>query len=64
MGQYEDEEDFVYEMWEQDGRLKQLEKLSIPDFYIDWSAIARDWFIDSYHSVEVGYKETHVFSRH
>lgn len=63
-GQYEDEEDFVYQMWEQDGRLKQLEELNINESYIDWSAIARDWFIDSFHSVEVGYKETHVFSRH
>ncbi|NMG11500.1 antirestriction protein ArdA [Brasilonema sp. UFV-L1] len=64
LGKYKDEEDFVYEMWEQDGRLKKLEELGIPAFYIDWKAIARDWFIDSYFSVEVGYEETHVFSRH
>ena len=63
-GQYDSEEDFVYQMWEQDGRLKQLEELSINESYIDWSAIARDWFIDSFHSVEVGYKETYVFSRY
>ncbi|MCV3214306.1 antirestriction protein ArdA [Plectonema radiosum NIES-515] len=64
MGQYQDEEDFVYQMWDECGRLKQLEELNINESYIDWSAIARDWFIDSYHSVEVGYHETYVFSRH
>lgn len=64
MGKYEDEEDFVYQMWDECGTLKKLEELNINESYIDWSAIARDWFIDSYHSVEVGYKETHVFSRH
>ena len=64
LGKYEDEEDFVYQMWEQDGRLKQLEELNINESYIDWSAITRDWFIDSYRSVEVGYKETYVFSRY
>jgi antirestriction protein len=62
LGQYEDEEDFVYQMWEQDGRLKQLEELNINASYIDWSAIARDWFIDSYHSVKVGWKEIYVFN--
>jgi antirestriction protein len=64
IGKYEDEEDFVYQMWDECGRLKQLEELNINESYIDWSAIARDWFIDSYHSVEVGYKQTYVFSRH
>jgi antirestriction protein len=64
LGQYKDEEDFVYQMWEQDGRLKKLEELGIPESYIDWEAIARDWFIDSYFSVEVSYEETYVFSRH
>ncbi|NJO65943.1 MAG: antirestriction protein ArdA, partial [Richelia sp. RM2_1_2] len=63
MGEYEDEEDFVYRMWEDAGTLKQLEEIGINEFYIDWSAVARDWFIDSYFSVEVGYKETYVFSR-
>ncbi|NJN13828.1 MAG: antirestriction protein ArdA [Richelia sp. RM1_1_1] len=63
MGEYEDEEDFVYRMWEDAGTLKQLEEMNINSCYIDWGAIARDWFIDSYFSVEVGYKETYVFSR-
>jgi antirestriction protein len=27
-------------------------------------AIAHDWFIDSYYSVEESYKKVYVFSRH
>jgi antirestriction protein len=64
LGQYESEEDFVYEQWKEDGRLNQLENLGINECWIDWEAIARDWFIDSYHSVDVGYKQVYVFSRH
>lgn len=64
LGKYEDEEDFVYQMWDECGTLKKLEEIGINEYYIDWSAIARDWFIDSYHSVGVGYKETYIFNRH
>lgn len=64
LGQYESEEDFVYEQWKDIGRLNQLENLGINECWIDWEAIARDWFIDSYHSVDVGYKQVYVFSRH
>lgn len=64
MGQYESEEDFVYEQWRECGKLAEIEQLGICESYIDWEAIARDWFIDSYHSVDVGYKQTYVFSRH
>ena len=63
LGEYEDEEDFVYQMWEDSGTINQLEELNISTFYIDWKAIARDWFIDSYFSVEVSHKETYVFIR-
>ena len=63
LGEYEDKEDFVYQSWENDGRIQQLEEINIPTFFIDWKAIARDWFIDSYFSVEIGYKETYVFIR-
>jgi len=63
LGEYEDEEDFVYQMWESSGIIQQLEKLNISTFYIDWKAISRDWFIDSYFSIEVGLRETFVFSR-
>lgn len=63
LGEYEDDEDFVYRMWEECGIIQQLEELNIPAFYVDWKAIARDWFIDSYFSIEVGLRETYVFSR-
>ncbi|NJM23791.1 MAG: antirestriction protein ArdA, partial [Richelia sp. RM1_1_1] len=39
LGEYEDEEDFVYQMWESSGIIQQLEKLNISTFYIDWKAI-------------------------
>lgn len=63
MGQYESEEDFVYDQWQECGKLTQLEQVGISESYIDWEAIARDWFIDSYYSVDVGYKQVFVFSR-
>lgn len=55
---------YLYEMWEQEGKIKELEKLNILTSYIDWGAIARDWFIDSYFSAKVSYDVTYVFSRH
>lgn len=64
LGQFEDEEDFVYQMWDECGTLKKLEELGISTYYIDWKAIARDWFISDFYSVEIGYKKTYVFSRH
>jgi antirestriction protein len=64
IGQYESEEDFVYEQWQECGKLAQLEQAGISENYIDWEAIARDWFIDSYHSVDVGYKQVYIFSPH
>lgn len=63
-GVYESEEDFVQEMWEEEGKLKELEKLGVTVSYINWEAIARDWFIDSYFSAVVSHTETYVFSRH
>ncbi len=63
LGEYKSEEDFVYEQWQEDGRLDQLKKLGVTDSYIDWEAIATDWFIDSYYSVNVGFEQVYVFSR-
>lgn len=63
-GLYEDEEDFVYEMWNECGTIKKLEELGINESYIDWKAIAHDCFISDFYSVEIGYKETYIFSRH
>ncbi|MBD2302242.1 antirestriction protein ArdA [Nostoc sp. FACHB-190] len=63
-GEYENEEDFVYNQLEQQGLIKSLEDMGIPSFYLNLSAIARDWFIDSYYSVEESYNKVYVFSRH
>jgi len=63
-GKYESEEDFVYEQWQECGKLAQLQQIGISESYIDWEAIARDWFIDSYYSVEVSFERVYVFSRH
>ncbi|MEH2267536.1 MAG: antirestriction protein ArdA [Nostoc sp.] len=62
-GEYESEEDFVYDQLEEQGLIKKLEEMGVPSSYINWEAIARDWFIDSYYSVEEGYKKVYIFSR-
>nr|WP_242057999.1 MULTISPECIES: hypothetical protein [Nostoc] len=38
--------------------------MGIPSFYLNFEAIARDWFIDDYYSVEESYNKVYVFSRH
>lgn len=64
LGLYESKEDFVYQQWDECGQLKELEKLGISSYYINWEGIANDWFIDSYLSIETSYQEVHVFIRH
>lgn len=63
LGEYKSEEDFAYELWEESGLIKQLEDLKVWN-YIDWEAVAHDLFIDSHHSVDVGFERVYVFSRH
>jgi antirestriction protein len=63
IGEYKSEEDFVRDRWDDEGKLSQLEAIGISEDYIDWEAIARDWFIDSYYSADVDGK-VYVFSRH
>lgn len=63
MGEYKSEEDFVRDRWDDEGKLSQLETIGINEDYIDWEAITRDWFIDSYYSADVDGK-VYVFSRH
>lgn len=63
LGEYKSEEDFVCEQWQEDGRLDQLKKLGVTESYINWEAIATDWFIDSYYSVKVSFEQVYVFSR-
>ncbi|MBD2596056.1 antirestriction protein ArdA [Nostoc spongiaeforme FACHB-130] len=62
-GEYESEEDFVYTQLEEQGVLKKLEEMGIPSSYLNLEAIARDWFIDSYYSVEESYNKVYIFSR-
>lgn len=63
IGQYESEKDFVYQLWEESGLVKQLEDLGVCYSYIDWESIACDLFINSYQSIDVAYKEVYVFTR-
>lgn len=64
VGEYKSEEDFAYHLWEELGTLDELEKLNISESYLDWNAISRDIFIDSYWSHEVTYNEVYVFRRY
>lgn len=63
-GEYKNEEDFVYDQLEEQGLIKTLEDMGIPSFYLNLEAIARDWFIDSYYSVDESYNKIYVFSRY
>jgi antirestriction protein len=62
VGQYKSEEDFAYGLWQQEGKLEQLEKLGVLDCYIDWEAVAHDLFVNTYHSVEAAHEEVYVFT--
>ena len=64
LGVYESEEDFAYETLEQQGLTQKIEELGLMISYIDWAAIARDWFICDYLSAETAYQEVHVFNLH
>ena len=61
-GIYESEKDFVESQLEETGQLEAIEKAGLKSYYIDFEAMARDWFINSYFSIELDYK-TYVFSR-
>ena len=59
LGCYEDEEEFCYERWENDGKIDSLRELGIDPDYIDWEYVARD--LDGYFIEKTGYKEIYVF---
>ncbi|MBD2341234.1 antirestriction protein ArdA [Calothrix sp. FACHB-156] len=63
-GQYKSEEDFAYEYWEELGLIQKLKEFNILDSYINWEAVARDLFVNSYLSVEMSYQNVYVFQRH
>ena len=62
-GVYESEEDFVEDWFEQTGQLQAIEKAGLKSYYIDFQKMARDWFIDSFFSIELSYQEVYVFNR-
>lgn len=59
-GEHDSEEDFAY-YW-----THEVDCREIPEFlqyYIDYKAMARDFFINDFFSLEVNHK-VHVFSHH
>lgn len=62
-GCYESEQAFVKDLWEQDGTLDRLRKIAFFEHYIDWDAVTRDYFTDSFQAHHAGYQEVHVFWR-
>ncbi|MBE9176801.1 antirestriction protein ArdA [Synechocystis salina LEGE 06155] len=64
LGEYESEEDFVYDYFEQIGQLEAIEKAGLDSFYIDFEKLAHDWFINDFYSAEISYNKVYVFSRH
>ena len=61
-GCFENKEDFAYSLYDEMGTIQQLEKAGLNPSYIDFSAIARDLFIDGYTAIEKGYKKCYVFA--
>lgn len=64
LGVYESEEDYVEQFLEDTGSLKQWEDAGLNRSYIDFEAIARDWFISDLFSVKAGYQQVYVFSNY
>ena len=60
-GVYESEEDFVEDWLEETGQLEAIEKAGLKSYYIDFEAMARDWFIDSFFSIKLSYQQVYVF---
>ncbi len=63
LGKFKSDEDFVQRQLFGNGMLAKLEKLGILETYLDYEAIADDWFVNTYLALDVGYEETYVFSR-
>ncbi|WP_024547005.1 antirestriction protein ArdA [Picosynechococcus sp. NKBG15041c] len=62
-GIYDDEEDFAYQMLDDLGSLDTWEKTGMLTCYIDFKAIARDWFISDYFAAPAPDHQIFVFSR-
>ena len=57
-GEYRSTADFVQEMTEQGTDIPETLQ-----YYIDWSAMARDWEINDILTIETGFENVHVFWR-
>lgn len=63
-GEYESKTDFVYGQLEDCGTLKTWTDAGMQECYIDFDAIARDWFITDYHDEKAPNGKIYVFSNH
>lgn len=63
-GTYADEEDFVYQTLDDLGSIDAWESAGLLNCYIDFKAITRDWFIDSYFSAPAPDHQIFVFHRY
>ncbi|ANV88901.1 antirestriction protein ArdA [Picosynechococcus sp. PCC 7117] len=61
-GIYDDKEDFVYSQLEDLGTLDAWEKAGMMTCYIDFAAIARDWFITDYFAEPTPKHQVYVFA--
>ena len=57
-GEYRSTADFVQEMTEQGTEIPESLQ-----YYIDWSAMARDWEVNDILTIETGFENVHVFWR-
>lgn len=49
---FRSEESYAYHNWSEQGLIKEAEKIGIPEYYLDFEAIARDLFLSSFDSVD------------
>jgi antirestriction protein len=63
IGCYESEEDFCRESLEDQGIIAAAEKAGLKEIYIDFEAMARDWFINDFYSEREEYEKIHIYYR-
>jgi antirestriction protein len=62
-GCYKGEEEFAEQYYEDSGLIKIIEDAGLLAMYIDFEAVARDMFINSYIGIRKGVETFYVFSR-
>lgn len=64
-GCFESIEDYARDYYEQTGELEIIEKAGLNSYYINWSAIARDWeYSGDISCLEESHNQIHVFYNH